>query len=196
MLKDFRISELRTLLNNVTPSIFRKNLILHACTCDRTLSVITQDSWSEVINGTKTALKIESFAFFDNSRFMTTEKCNARITALALPIRVSSSSSCLPSLVNATPRYLSFSTCFSDAPFTCNTHWSGFFERWSTSVLAVLIFIPAVLHASAKLFNARWRPDSVEESSTKSSANSRRLILHFPIVAPSSAWLHLSIQFM
>ena len=59
-----------------------------------------------------------------------------------------------------------------------------------------LIFIFAVLHASAKLFNARWRPDSVEESRTKSSANSRRLILQFPIVAHSSAWLHLSIQFM
>ena len=146
--------------------------------------------------GTKTALKIESFAFFDNSRFMTTEQCKARITALALPIRVSNSSSCLPSLVNATPRYLNFSTCFSVAPFTCNTHWLGFLKRWSTSVLAVLIFIPAVWHASAKLFNVRWRPDSVEESRTKSSANGRRLILQFPIVAHSSAWLHLSIQFM
>ena len=82
----------------------------------------------------------------------------------------SSSSSCLPSLVNATPRYLNFSTCFSGAPFTCNTHWSGFLERWSTSVLAVLIFIPAASHASAKLFNACRRPDSVEESRTKSSA--------------------------
>ena len=65
-----------------------------------------------------------------------------------------------------------------------------------TLVLALLISIPAVLHASAKLFNARWRPDSVEESRTKSSANSRRLILQFPIVAHSSAWLHLSIEFM
>ena len=37
MLKDFRISELRTLFNSVTPSILRKNLILDACTCDRTL---------------------------------------------------------------------------------------------------------------------------------------------------------------
>ena len=41
---------------------------------------------------TKTVLKIESFAFFDNSRFMTNEWYKARITALALPIRVSSSS--------------------------------------------------------------------------------------------------------
>ena len=60
----------------------------------------------------------------------------------------------------------------------------------------MLVFVPAVLHASAKLFDARWRPDSAEESSTKSSANSRRLILQFPIVAHSSAWLHLSIQFI
>ena len=34
-----------------------------------------------------------------------------------------------------------------------------------------------MLHAYAKLFNARWRPDSVEESRTKSSANSRHNIL-------------------
>ena len=88
-------------------------------------------------------------------------------TSLAYWGWVSSSSYYRPSLVNATPRYLNFSSCFRVAPFTCNTHWSGFLERWSTSVLAVLIFIPAVLHASAKLFNARWRPDSVEESWTK-----------------------------
>ena len=29
----------------------------------------------------------------------------------------------------------------------------------------MLIFIPAVTHASAKLFNARWRPDSVDRHS-------------------------------
>jgi len=31
----------------------------------------------------KTVLETESFAFFDNSRFMTTEYCKACITALA-----------------------------------------------------------------------------------------------------------------
>jgi len=41
--RDFWISELRTLLKNVTPSILRKNLISEACTCDRILSVLTQD---------------------------------------------------------------------------------------------------------------------------------------------------------
>ena len=70
-------------------------------------------------------------------------------------------------LVNATPRYLNFSTCFSVAPSTCNSHWSGFLERWSTSVLAALIFISAVSHASAKLFKTRWRPHSVKESSNQ-----------------------------
>ena len=50
--------------------------------------------------------------------------------------------------------------------------------------------------SAPRIRKARWRPDSVEESRTKSSANSRRLILQFPIVAHSSAWLHLSIQFM
>ena len=73
MFRDFQISELRTLLNSVTSSILRENFILDACTCDRTLSVIIQDSWPYVRMGTKTALKIESFAFFDNSCFMTTE---------------------------------------------------------------------------------------------------------------------------
>jgi len=31
--------------------------------------------------GKKTVLKTKSFAFFDNSRFMTTEYCKSRITA-------------------------------------------------------------------------------------------------------------------
>jgi len=47
--------------------------------------------------GTKTVLKTESFAFFD-FRFMSTEYRKTRVTAaLALHIRVSSSTSCLPS---------------------------------------------------------------------------------------------------
>jgi len=48
---------------------------------------------------------------------------------------------------------------------------------------------------SAMLFNARWRPDLVEEIKTKSSANNKRLILQFPIVANLLVWLRLSIQF-
>ena len=44
-------------------------------------------------------------------------------------------------------------------------------------MLSVLICISEVLHASAKLCNVRWRPDSVEKRWTKSLANSIRLIL-------------------
>ena len=44
---------------------------------------------------------------------MTAELCKDRITALALSIWLSSFLSCLLSLVNVTPRYLNFSTCFS-----------------------------------------------------------------------------------
>ena len=147
---------------------------------------------------TKTVLKVKSFVFFDNSRFMNTEYCKAPITSLALLIRVSSSLSCLPSLVNATPRYLN-NKCLLQC---CSIHLQHalirVFERRSAgaSVLAVLIFIPAVSHASTKLFNARRRADAVEKSRSNSSANSRRLILQLPIVTHSSAWLHLSIQFM
>ena len=179
MLRDFRISELSTLSGSVTPSILRKILISDACTCDRILSVITQDSWPHVRMGTKTVSKIGSFALWQFS-LHGNRIAQSSHYCCSLPTRVSSSLSCFPSLVNATPRYLNFSTCFIAAPFTCNRHWSGFLEIWRTSVLAVLIFIPAVLHASAKLFNAHWRPDSVEESRTKSSTKSRPLILQFP----------------
>jgi len=41
------------------------------------------------------ALKTERFACFDNSLLMTTEYCETRITAIALPIRISSFLSCL-----------------------------------------------------------------------------------------------------
>jgi len=57
MFRNFQNSELRTLSNNVTPSIFHKNLILDACTCDGILSVIIQDPWSKVRMGMKTVLK-------------------------------------------------------------------------------------------------------------------------------------------
>ena len=40
--------------------------------------------------------------------------------------------------------------CSNVAPYTCNTHWLRFLERWITSISALLIFIPAISHASAK----------------------------------------------
>ena len=123
-------------------------------------------------------LNTESFAFLDSSRLKTTEWCKARITAFALPDRTSYSLSCFSSLVNATPRYLNFSTCFYDTPPTCREHWTEFFKRRNTSVLEVLIIIPAMSHATAKQFNAYWRPNSEEPSKTKSSAKNKRLTLH------------------
>ena len=65
---------------------------------------------------------IECFAFLDSSHFKTTEWCKARITALALPYQTSIFSSCFPSLVNATPRYLNFSSGFNDTPPTRKEH--------------------------------------------------------------------------
>ena len=120
--------------------------------------------------GTNIDLNTESFAFLNGFRFKMVEWCKARITALALPYRTFNSSSCLPSLVNATPRYLNFFNCFNDAPPTWKEHRAGFLERCRISVLKVLIFISAMSHAAAKPFNACWRPDSEEASNTKSSA--------------------------
>ena len=144
--------------------------------------------------GTSIDLNTESFVFLDSSRFKTTKWWKARITTLALLDRTSNSSSCLLSLVNATLRYLNFSTCFYDTPPTCREHWTGFLEKCSTSVLEVQIFIPAVSHAAAKPFNACWRQDSEKASKTKSLAKSSQLILYLTIV--TSVRLSLFIQFM
>ena len=64
-------------------------------------------------NGDQYRLKHQE-CFFDRFHFKTTEWCKARITALALPERTFNFLSCLSSLVNATPRYLNFSTSFND----------------------------------------------------------------------------------
>ena len=53
-------------------------------------------------DGTNIDSNTESFAFLHSSHFKTTEWSKARTTALALPDRTFNSSSCLPSLVNAT----------------------------------------------------------------------------------------------
>jgi len=75
MFRNFRISD------NATPSILRKNFFRsHA------LTIVWAENCFE--NG--------ELAFLDKSRFRVIEYCKARITVLALPIRVFSSSSCLP----------------------------------------------------------------------------------------------------
>ena len=127
------------------------------------------------------------------NRFKTTEWCKACIVALALPDRTFNCTVCLSSLVNATPRYLNFSTSFNDTPPTCREHWTGFLEKCSTSVLEVQIFIPGMSHAAAKLFNACWKPDARKSVKIKSSAKRNRLIWHFPIVTHLTLRLSLPL---
>ena len=128
--------------------------------------------------GSNIDLNTESFAFLNSSRFKTTEWCKACITALALSDQTFNSLSCIPLLVNAIPENSNFSIFFNGTPPTCRKHCTGFLERCSISLLAVLILVPAMSHAAAKPFNACWRPDLVEASKTKSSAKSNRLILY------------------
>jgi len=64
----------------------------------------------------------------------------------------------LLSLVNTTPRYLNVSNCCSVFPLTCRIHCLGCFERHNTSILLVLIFVPACSHAAENRSNACWRP--------------------------------------
>ena len=51
-----------------------KNPISGACTWVNILSVITQDSWPQVRIGTMTDLKTYSFAVFESSRYVVTER--------------------------------------------------------------------------------------------------------------------------
>ena len=198
MLRDFRISELRALLNSVTPSILRKNLISDTST----------NLWSHSFghfsrfmtideNGDKNCFEnwklclFRLFSFHDNqivlSSHYSTSIANAGIQFFVLP---SITRECNPKILELL--YL----------LQCrfiHLQWELIWVFWkmkNLGFLTVLIYIPAVSHAPAKLFYAYWRPDSVKESWTKSSANSRRLILQFPFVAHSSTWLHFLIQFM
>ena len=111
--------------------------------------------------GTNIDLNTESlFSIASVSRRLNDAKL-VLIIVLALPGKTSNSSSCHQSLVNATPRYLNFSTCFNNTSPTCREHWTGLLKRCSTSVLKLLIFIPAMSHAAVKPFNARKKPAKV-----------------------------------
>ena len=127
--------------------------------------------------GTNIDFNAESFVFLNCSRFKTTEWCEARITAVALPDRRFNSSSSLSLFVNATPSYLNFFTYFNDTPPTCREHWTRFLERCRTSVLEVLIFISANVTFRCKAIYC-----VLEASKSKSSAKSNRSIVHLPIV--------------
>ena len=165
MLRDTRIAVSRTLSNIATNLIFRKNQISDACICDRILSVIKQNHDHRM--GMNIDLNTKSFSFLDSYQFRTIKCCKACITVLTLSDRTSNSSSCLPSLVNATPRYSYVSTCFNGTSLTYRENLTKFLEGWCTSVLEVLIFIPAMSHAAAKTFNACWKSYSEEVNNTK-----------------------------
>jgi len=141
-------------------------------------------------------MKTESSAFFKKYHFMTNKFYKACITALDLPIRVSSF--CLAFHHSWILPKILVLHLFQ----RCSTHLLWTLIRVSrmmvcvTLVLVMLIYIPELSNVVAKSFNALLRPDSVEESKTRSSANNEWLILQFPIVAHSLVWLHLSFHFM
>ena len=102
MLRNSRIAVLQRLSNIVTPLIFLKNHISYAFFSDCTLLV--HNLRFMTIGKDAKNIDTKSFAFLDSSRFKTTERCKARVTALALPNQTSNSLSCFPSLVNAAPK--------------------------------------------------------------------------------------------
>ena len=120
--------------------------------------------------GTKINLNTKSFAIFDCSVLKQLNGTKLTSQHLFCLIEYLIFLSCLIKLVNTTPRSLNFSIYFNDTPPTFREHWTRFLESRSSSVLEGLIFIPAVLHATAKPFITFWRPDSEEASKTKSFA--------------------------
>ena len=150
--------------------------------------------------GTKAVLKIESFSFFrqfsfhDNRVVQSSHYCTSLVySGIQFFVLPSVTRKCNPS----TSRYLNFSTCFSVAPFTCNTHWSQCFLKDEVPQFwpCLFSFRRCCMHLQSYLLRAGgqilWK---------KAEPNHQRKaddwFLQFPIVAHSSAWLHLSIQFM
>ena len=136
---------------------------------------------------------MDTFALVQSSRFSTIDRWSGRITALAFPMPTSISLFHLPLLVNETPRYLNFSDCFNGTPSIWKEHCFGCQNRHKVSVFVVLIFIPAIEHASKNLSRACWRPFWVGSSSTRSSANNRHCTVQSPIFTPPQNSLFLTI---
>jgi len=82
--------------------------VIGACVWDNVLPVVAQGS--KVSTGTTTDLKTDSFAVFECSRSVTTERQSSFRTAFALPISVAISLIIIPSLINTTRMDLNFST--------------------------------------------------------------------------------------
>ena len=127
---------------------------------------------------------MDSFVLVQSHRFSTTDRWSWRVTALAYPMRISKSLFCLPSLVNETSRYLSFSDCFSSTLSIWREHCFGCLDRHKVSVFVELIFVPATEHAFENLLRACWRTFWVEPSSTRLSGNKRRCTVQSPIFTP------------
>ena len=162
MLKDSRIAVLRTLLNIVTSLIFFHNLISDACICDRTLSVITQDSWPYVRMGSNIDLNAKIFVFFDSSRFKILQSFYHSTFFAGLNIQffvllfyhswMRPQDTWISPLSSMILRQLA------------KKHWTRFLKKCSISVLEVLIFIPPILQTYNKAFNPCWWPDLEEGS--------------------------------
>ena len=125
MLRDFRISELRALLNSAILRFFVKTLFgrlhlwSHSFGHYSTLMSISE-------NGDKKPFWKKALPF---SAILVSWQSNSAKLSLLHYLTYSGIQQffvLLPSLVNATPIYLNFSTGFSVVPFTCNTYWSWF----------------------------------------------------------------------
>ena len=78
---------------------------------------------------------------------------------------------------------------------TCSGHWLWFSERHNTLIYLVLIYIPPrpCSQAAENRSSACRRPCSMDASNTKSFAESKRLILRFPAMTPTSTRLFIHI---
>ena len=124
-------------------------------------------------NQNRDRFKIWQFAVFESSCFVATERWNSRRIAFALPFRESICLFRLPSLANATPRYLNLSTCCGLFPLTCSVywlHWLWILEEHNTSPVLVRIFIPAWWLSVETRTCDCWKPRSEDASSAKSPA--------------------------
>ena len=201
VVKNFWISKHVHLVNDVTPLILRINLILDACTCDRTLSIITQDSYhiklQYVRMGTKTVLKIENFAIFQQFSFhsnwvVQSSHCchclsNSNIQFFVLP---SVTCECYPKILELL--YLQQCLSIHLQHALIRVSWK---MRYISFDFCLCLFILLQCYKQLQTY-LKWLKIRFCAARTKTSAHSRQLILLFPIVAHSSFLLHLSIQFM
>ena len=84
--RDFRISRDVHLVKNVTPLIFLRNLIFEACTCNRTLSVITKFSRPCRDTVGEKALKLKNLELCFFQTILVSQQLNSvKLSLLQLP---------------------------------------------------------------------------------------------------------------